>query len=80
MRAGCEAVVAKLETLEDWSHEQIEAVLRGLIEELEWKPRELFQPVRVGVTGSKISPPLFESMELIGKNESLARLTQAAAL
>jgi glutamyl-tRNA synthetase len=42
------------------------------------KPREAFQPIRVAVTGSKISPGLFESLEVLGKDESLARLSTAA--
>ena len=66
-----------LAALEPWTDESVEATLRGLIPELEWKPRELFQPLRVAITGSTISPPLFESMVLIGKDEVLARLAQA---
>ncbi|MDF1699622.1 MAG: glutamate--tRNA ligase [Planctomycetota bacterium] len=58
----------------------IETCLRGLVEPLEWKAREVFQVARVAVTGSKISPPLFESMELIGRDETLARLDAALAL
>jgi glutamyl-tRNA synthetase len=52
----------------------IEAALRGLAERLELKPREAFQPIRLAVTGSKVSPGLFESLELLGKDESLARI------
>ena len=47
--------------------ESIEQALRGLAERLELKPREAFQPIRVAVTGSKISPGLFESIELLGR-------------
>ncbi len=68
---------ADLEGLTDWTHEPIEGALRGLAEKIEWKPREIFQPMRVAVTGSKISPPLFESMELIGKTACLARIEGA---
>jgi glutamyl-tRNA synthetase len=71
------AVVTKLEGLEAWTADGIQAALRALGEELGWKPRDLFQPVRVATTGSKISPPLFESMELIGKRDSLQRLKTA---
>jgi glutamyl-tRNA synthetase len=38
------------------------------------KPREAFQPIRLALTGSKVSPGLFESLELLGRDESLARL------
>jgi glutamyl-tRNA synthetase len=53
---------------------QIETALRGLAERLGLKPREAFQPIRLAVTGSKVSPGLFESLELLGRDESLARL------
>ena len=67
-----------LRGLSDWSHEAIEAALRSaLIEKLGLKPRVAFGPVRIAVTGSHISPPLFESMELLGKDRSIARLTAA---
>ena len=52
----------------------IEAALRSMAERLELKPRDAFQPIRIAVTGSKISPGLFESLELLGKEEALARL------
>jgi glutamyl-tRNA synthetase len=72
-----QALVA-LEDLSDWNHEAIEASLRAiLIDKLGLKPRLAFGPVRIAVTGSHISPPLFESMELLGKARSLARLKAA---
>ena len=52
----------------------IEAALQAAGRELGLKPRQAFQPIRVAVTGSKISPGLFESLELLGRDESLARL------
>jgi glutamyl-tRNA synthetase len=67
-----------LDALASWDHEAIEAALRALGEAVGWKPREVFQPLRVAVTGSKVSPPLFESMALVGKAGSLERLAQAA--
>jgi len=68
----------RLATLTDWTHESIEAVLRSaLIEELGLKPRIAFSALRIAVTGSHISPPLFESMELLGASKSLARIRQA---
>jgi len=54
--------------------EGIEAALRDLAERLERKPREAFQCLRIAVTGSDVSPGLFESLELLGKEESLARI------
>ena len=66
-----------LEPLSDWNHETIEAKLRAaLLEEMGLKPRIAFGSVRVAVTGSHISPPLFESMQLLGKERSIARLKQ----
>ena len=72
-------VVERLDGLDEWTTGSVEAALRALVDETGWKPRELFQPVRVAVTGSRISPPLFESMALIGRDESLQRLRQATA-
>ena len=68
-----------LSGLESWSTADIEAALReALIEKLELKPRVAFGPVRIAVTGRKVSPPLFESLELLGRDRSLARLSAAA--
>lgn len=81
--AGLEVVrVAReaLAGLADWSTESIEGALRtALIEGLELKPRLAFGPVRVAVTGSRISPPLFESLELLGRDMTLARLDSVLA-
>jgi glutamyl-tRNA synthetase len=64
-----------LSNLNEWSHAGIEAVLRAsLIEELGLKPRIAFTALRIATTGSTISPPLFESMELLGKDVVLARI------
>jgi glutamyl-tRNA synthetase len=66
-----------LSGVEPFAAEPIEAALRGLAERLELKPRQAFQPIRAAVTGSKISPGLFESLELLGRDESLARIEAA---
>ncbi|MEY3325440.1 MAG: hypothetical protein RL694_327 [Actinomycetota bacterium] len=67
-----------LQDLQNWNHTEIEAKLRAvLLDEMGLKPRLAFGPVRIAVTGSHISPPLFESMELLGKERSLARLQAA---
>jgi glutamyl-tRNA synthetase len=64
--------------LTSWSTADIEAALRGaLIDGLGLKPRLAFGPVRIAVTGRKVSPPLFESLELLGRDRSLARLAAA---
>ena len=64
--------------LAPWNHESIEAKLRSaLIEEMVLKPRIAFGAVRIAVTGSHISPPLFESMELLGSERSLTRIKAA---
>jgi glutamyl-tRNA synthetase len=73
------AAIAALEPVTDWTTAAIEEALRvELIERLELKPRTAFGPLRVAVTGRQVSPPLFESMELLGRDSSLARLRAAA--
>ncbi len=66
-----------LADLEPFTAASIEQSLRGLAERLELKPREAFQPIRVAVTGSKVSPGLFESIELLGRERTLARIRSA---
>jgi glutamyl-tRNA synthetase len=73
------AAVAVAEA-EPFTAERIEEELRALCERLGLKPREAFQPIRLAVTGSKVSPGLFESIELLGRDETLARLNAAAAV
>jgi glutamyl-tRNA synthetase len=70
----------RLAEAEPFTAEGVEAALRALCEELGLKPREAFQPIRVAVTGSKVSPGLFESIELLGREEALARLDAAIPL
>lgn len=74
------AVADGLAPLEPFERVGIEAVLRAAAEALALKPRDAFTPVRVAITGSKVSPGLFESIELLGRDESLARLRAAVAL
>ena len=66
-----------LTDLEPWEASAIEQALRTMADELGAKPRQAFQPVRVAVTGSRISPGLFESLELLGKERSLYRIKNA---
>ena len=69
----------ELERVEPFAAPEIEAALRGLAERLELSPRKAFEPIRIAVTGSKVSPGLFESLELLGREETLRRLSAAAA-
>jgi glutamyl-tRNA synthetase len=73
--------LAELTPLTTWDHASIEAALRAsLIEEMGLKPRIAFTALRIAATGSTISPPLFESMELLGKEACLTRITGAISL
>ncbi|MCA1007537.1 glutamate--tRNA ligase [Rhodococcus hoagii] len=75
-----DATIEALDSLPAWATADIEESLKAaLIEKLELKPRKAFAPVRVAVTGSHISPPLYESMELLGRDVTLARLRSARA-
>ena len=75
------AALTALEPLADWTTAAIETALRAaLIEGLGLKPRQAFGAVRVAITGRRVSPPLFESMELLGRDSSLARIHAALAL
>jgi glutamyl-tRNA synthetase len=75
-----DAAVTALSGLPSWQHAEIQAALRAaLVDGLGLKPRVAFTPVRVAVTGKRISPPLFESMELLGRDSSLARIAALRA-
>ena len=74
-----EAAAEELATVEPFDTGPIEAALKALCERLGLKPRQAFQPIRVAVTGSKISPGLYESLALLGRDESLERLRRGAA-
>ncbi|WP_431239514.1 glutamate--tRNA ligase [Mycolicibacterium aichiense] len=72
------AAITALDAVAQWSTPAIEEALKAaLLEGLELKPRKAFGPIRVAVTGSTISPPLFESLELLGRDRSLQRLRGA---
>ena len=74
------AALEALEPLEAWDAASIESALRSaIVEGLEIKPRLAFGPVRIAVSGERISPPLFESMEILGKESSLNRVRALAA-
>ncbi len=70
---------AALRDVPDWEVAMIEARLRALTEELGLKVGDLFMALRVAATGSKVSPPLFETLHALGRDETLARLERATA-
>jgi glutamyl-tRNA synthetase len=80
-----EVLAASLGALElvpesEWTHDAIESALRdALVEGLGLKPRVAFGPLRVALSGRRVSPPLFESMEILGKAETIARLDRLSA-
>jgi len=77
-RPALTAALAALEPLGEWDAAAIKAALEAaLVEGLGLKPRHAFTPLRVAITGRTISPPLFESMELLGRERSLSRLRAA---
>ncbi|MCX7832518.1 MAG: glutamate--tRNA ligase [Actinobacteria bacterium] len=67
----------ELSALSNWDRSEIEKALRELVARLEEKPKKVFQAVRVAVTGRLVSPPLFESLEILGKERTLRRLEKA---
>ena len=73
LRAAREA----LEAAEPFTTETVERALRGVVERLEVKPKEVFQPVRVAITGTTVSPGIFESVAALGRDETLARIDAA---
>lgn len=78
-RALTESTVV-LRYLDPFSSSSIEHGLRGIADELGWKVSESTMPVRVAVTGSTEGPPLWESLELLGREKTLARIERAEAL
>jgi glutamyl-tRNA synthetase len=73
LRAAADA----LEGLEKWTAPAIEEALRALAEDRGLKPRQAFQPIRAAVTGTLVSPPLFESLEILGRDATLQRLRRS---
>ncbi|MET0765123.1 MAG: glutamate--tRNA ligase family protein, partial [Blastococcus sp.] len=76
-----DAATTALQELPDWSTPAIEEALKAaLVEGLGRKPRQAFGPVRVAISGRTVSPPLYESIELLGRDRTLARLAVARAV
>jgi glutamyl-tRNA synthetase len=66
-----------LSEVADWEPADLEAVLREIVEREGVKPKEVFQPIRVALTGTTVSPGIFESLSAVGREESLSRLAKA---
>jgi glutamyl-tRNA synthetase len=75
-----DAALGVLTDLDPWTTESIESALRSMLEQTGMNARKGFQPVRVAISGSTVSPPLFESLEILGKRETLTRLRKARSL
>ena len=73
-----EAVLKTMRALEPWTAEAIEAALRTLAEQRGEKPGVLFTPIRAATTGKRIAPPLFDTLEVLGRETTLERLNAAA--
>ena len=70
----------RIEDFRPWQAAPLEETLRGLLAEHEWKTGDVFMAVRVALTGSTQSPPLTETMEVLGREKTLQRLDRAVAL
>jgi glutamyl-tRNA synthetase len=80
---GLDSVVAELDKLRESlarqrrTQESVEEALRGVAERLAVKPKAVFQPLRVALTGTTVSPGIFETVALLGRDETLARVDDA---
>jgi glutamyl-tRNA synthetase len=74
-----DAAEAALGSVDPWTAAEIEVALKHLCEELGEKPRTVYLPIRVAATGSRVSPGLYESLELLGKETALERIRAGAA-
>jgi glutamyl-tRNA synthetase len=75
-RAALEKSAGVLKTAE-FNHDALDAALRAAAAELKIKPGQMFQPIRVAVCGRKNSPPLFETLVVLGREVSLKRIGEA---
>ncbi len=78
-QAALEGAAQALGELDNWTTSDIEKALREMLEERDLSARKGLQPIRVAVTGSSVSPPLFESLDVLGRDRSLARIERARA-
>jgi glutamyl/glutaminyl-tRNA synthetase len=75
LRAARDALAAT----EPFDVEHVEGALRGVVEQFGVKPKDVFQPVRVAIAGTTVSPGIFESLAALGREESLVRIDEALA-
>jgi glutamyl-tRNA synthetase len=75
-----DAAAAALKEVRTWGTASIEAALRSMLSERELSARKGLQPIRVAISGSSVSPPLFESLEVLGREETMLRLARARDL
>ncbi len=71
------SLLEQLDELYVWTSENIESILHSQLERLGWKPKDYFMPVRIAVTGRKDSPPLAQTMEVVGREMVRFRLRDA---
>ena len=71
------ARAALAEVPEPWTQEQVQAALDSVAERLGVKRKQVFQPLRVALTGTTVSPGIFETVALLGRDETLARVDHA---
>jgi glutamyl-tRNA synthetase len=70
----CEQIHDSLQGVSDWRHDSLERAVRALAETIQKKPKDVFMMLRIAVTGKTVGPPLLESLEVVGKEETLSRL------
>jgi len=75
-----DGAISVLENLDPWATESIDAALRGMLADHELSARKGLQPIRVAISGSTVSPPLFESLDILGRDQTLTRLHKARSL
>ena len=68
-----------LADVEPWELDGIEVALRGVVEARHAKPKDVFQPIRVALAGTTVSPGIYETLAVIGRAEALARIENALA-
>ena len=71
------AVHAALESVPEWTAESLEEALGEVVDRLGMKPGAVYQPIRVAITGSTVSPGIFDSLALLGRDQSLNRILRA---
>ena len=79
-RAASAQAREALAGVDEWNEEAFEAALRDVVDARGVKPKEVFQPVRVAITGTTVSPGIFESVAVLGRDETLARIDAALNL